>query len=282
MKTTSRLLYQKVKRYLKKNYSVEEIGSITYLILEDIFGLERKGILLNQNITTTDSQEKELSDMIIRLQKHEPIQYILGSTEFYGRRFSLDPSVLIPRPETEELVQMVIKENQTPSPKVLDIGTGSGCIAVTLQLELAAQVIACDTATEALTMATRNASSLGAKVKFLTCDILQQQPEIPPLDIIVSNPPYVTEGEKHQMDANVLDYEPPHALFVSDQDPLVFYTRIADLSRDLLKPGGKLYFEINERFGGKIKDLLHNFGYRHIEVNKDLHGKDRFAKAVWG
>ncbi|MGI9543854.1 MAG: N5-glutamine methyltransferase family protein, partial [Cyclobacteriaceae bacterium] len=164
---------------------------------------------------------------------------------------------------------------------ILDIGTGSGCIAITLQLELGAEVFACDIATEAMDTAKRNASLLGASIKFLQCDILQQQLELAPMDILVSNPPYVTESEKKQMQPNVIDYEPAGALFVSDQDPLIFHKRIASLGQDLIKPGGKLYFEINEKFGSAIKELLGNLGYDYVKVIKDIHGKDRFAIAIW-
>ena len=274
------MLHQKVKQHLTDLYASKEIESIYYLILEDIFGLNRIDTILNQSIGVTESQERKLSDVLDRLYTHEPIQYILGHTEFCGRKFSLDQSVLIPRPETEELVQLIIKENQTTSPKILDVGTGSGCIAVTLQLELDAMMVACDIAKKALTLAKCNATSLGAQIKFLQIDILQQRPEVTPLDVLVSNPPYVTENDKKQMQTNVLDHEPSLALFVSDQDPLIFYKRITDLGRELLKPGGKLYLEINERFGKEIATLLKDQGYSDIEVKQDLHDRDRFVKAI--
>ncbi|WP_302613905.1 peptide chain release factor N(5)-glutamine methyltransferase, partial [uncultured Bacteroides sp.] len=225
-------------------------------------------------------KERELENIIFRLQKNEPIQYIRGVTEFAGRRFKVAPGVLIPRPETAELVALVAREN-TDACRLLDIGTGSGCIAISLDKRLPkAAVEAWDISETALTIARTNNKELEAEVTFLKRDVFSDDWEkTPSFDVIVSNPPYVTEAEKNEMEANVLDWEPELALFVPDDDPLRFYLRIAELGRALLLPGGRLYFEINQAYGRETAHMLEMNQYRDVRVVKDIFGKDRIVTA---
>lgn len=227
-------------------------------------------------------EEKDLPEALKqdfeRLKTGEPIQYILGHGPFYGREFKVSPATLIPRNETEELVHLIIKENPQANLRILDIGTGTGCIPITLALEMKnPEVFAVDISEDALEIAKENAKALQAKVKFLPCDILAEIPPLSDLDLIVSNPPYIPFSEKEQMHRNVLDFEPHLALFVSTDDPLVFYKKIAEKGKHLLKPHGKLYFEINERFGNEVVRVLSALDFKEIRIIKDLNGKDRIV-----
>jgi len=215
-----------------------------------------------------------------RLKKGEPIQYILGKAPFYGHEFLVNSSTLIPRNETEELVHLILKENKSTGLKVLDIGTGTGCIPISLALEMQqAKVYGLDISEEALDVARKNAKQLHTDVIFLKSNILEELPPIEDLDILVSNPPYIPEKGKAEMHPNVLDFEPGLALFVPDQDPLLFYRVIAEKGKKLLKPGGKLYFEIHEEFGAEVLSLLEEKGYVELRLLKDLNGKDRMITA---
>lgn len=225
-------------------------------------------------------EEKDLPEALKkdfeRLKTGEPIQYILGQGPFYGREFKVSPATLIPRNETEELVHLIIKENLQANLRILDIGTGTGCIPITLALEMKnAELFGIDISEEALEIARENAKALQAKVKFLTCDILAEMPPLSDLDLIVSNPPYIPFNEKEEMHRNVLDFEPHLALFVSTDDPLVFYKKIVEKGKHLLKPHGKIYFEINERFGNDVVRVLSALNYNEIRIIKDLNGKER-------
>lgn len=216
-----------------------------------------------------------------RIKTGEPIQYVLGKGPFYGRDFYVNSFTLIPRNETEELVHLMIKENPEPGLKVLDIGTGTGCIPVSLALDMNnPEVYAVDISEEALKIAAKNAEALGAKVSFSKCDILNQSPEVPQLDLLVSNPPYVLLKEKELMHKNVLDFEPELALFVSDNDPLLFYRAIASKGLELLSEKGKLYFEINEQYGKEVVQLLESLGYTAVRLIKDLNGRDRMVVGI--
>jgi release factor glutamine methyltransferase len=245
----------------------------------------------------TDHVDPEkIKEIIDRINQSEPVQYVLEETEFYGRKFKVNKNVLIPRPETEELVDLIIKENRKQKKiKVLDIGTGSGCIAITLGKELPeAEVYALDISKEALQTARENALMNNAKVELIEFDIIspvedkQNSPYLGQaklithnLDIIVSNPPYVRESEKKQMHANVLDHEPYTALFVKDEDPLIFYEKIILFAKEHLTNGGKCYFEINEKFGEKIAELFLKNNFSDVRVIKDLQDKYRMAVGVW-
>ena len=221
-----------------------------------------------------------MQSLLRRLRNFEPIQYILGEARFLGRAFQVASGVLIPRPETEELVEIMLKEISSTS-RILDIGTGSGCIAVTLAKELpGTQVTAWDVSEEALAIAAANSLALQAPVCFEQRDVLAYTPGVTErYDVIVSNPPYVTEAEKQDMERNVLDWEPSLALFVPDTDPLRFYRRIAVLGLEMLESDGKLYFEINRTFGEDIVFMMRELGYRFVRLQEDISHNDRFVIA---
>ena len=218
---------------------------------------------------------------MLRLKQYEPIQYILGESLFYGRKFFVDKTVLVPRPETEELVSLVISQHKAKSEvKILDVGAGSGCIAITIDKELPpTEVYAMDIDKEALQTARKNAMIHNSKVMFVQDDIFNYQPSYPMFDVVVSNPPYVTESEKGLMNRNVLDFEPHGALFVPDEDAVRYYNAIIRFSEFYLIPEGKIYFEINERFGNKVVDLLKSRHYEEIFLFKDFNNKNRIVSA---
>ena len=285
-KTASKKLFDTYRQQLQSLYPPEEAQTIAFWLLEHYLKLSKTSILINQTIEITQAQQDALTNAVERLQNNEPIQYILGYTEFYGLTFQVQPGVLIPRPETEELVDWIIQDNQKLPVKILDIGTGSGCIAISLAKNLAqAEVTALDVSEEALKIAETNAIQNQAKVQFIQDDILNPQslPQLIPdhsLDIIVSNPPYVTPAEKEQMRANVLEHEPELALFIPQDQPLLFYEAIARLATQKLKPNGQLYFEINEQFGQETKAMLLEKGFEKVVIKKDGFGKDRMVRGV--
>jgi release factor glutamine methyltransferase len=218
-----------------------------------------------------------------RLKNHEPIQYVLGKTEFFGLPFGVNSSVLVPRPETEELVQWLLEESYMPGMRILDVGTGSGCIAISIKKEWPeANVWGWDISTTALETANQNARLNQVDVHFEQQDILTLEWKAPVrFHIIVSNPPYVRLLEKGQMDKNVLAYEPSTALFVPDNDALLFYRVIARFARKALEPGGLLFFEINQAFGAEVVGLLEGEGFREVVLRPDLSGRDRMIRARW-
>ena len=258
-------------------YPRQEAESLIHWLLEHHLGMRRVDMMQFMG-------EKDLPDTLKndfeRLKTGEPIQYILGHGPFYGREFSVSPATLIPRSETEELVHLILKENPAEGLTILDIGTGTGCIPITLKLEMkAARVFGLDVSEEALEVAIENGKILHAQVDFLKCDILKETPILPPLDILISNPPYVAWSEKSQMHPNVLEFEPHLALFVSDDDPLLFFRVIGEKGKLLLKPGGKLYFESNEQYAFQVAELLNRMGYSEVNVLKDINGKNRMIAA---
>ncbi len=280
MQVAKKLIYD----HLSSKYPRQEIESISKLIFEKVLGLSRLQVYLNQHETISPANLAQITEIVNRLIQFEPIQYILGETEFYGLPLKVSAAVLIPRPETEELVDWIINNNPPIRPIILDIGTGSGCIPITLSKKLTgATVDGWDISSEALMIARENAEINQVKVDFIYADVLSQSYPVQPqkYDIIVSNPPYVTLSEQLSMLKNVLDYEPPIALFVPDNDPLIFYRAIADIAINQLKPGGKLYFEINEQFGNETADLLSLKGFKNIILRKDINGKERMLKADW-
>ena len=257
-----------IRRELQDYYTPQEAGNLSRLICCEILGQPVVDYYLGKDITLSAKAEQELQSLLRRLRNFEPIQYILGEARFLGRTFQVASGVLIPRPETEELVEIMLKEISSTS-RVLDIGTGSGCIAATLAKELpGAQVTAWDVSEEALAIAAANSLALQVPVCF------EQR-----YDVIVSNPPYVTEAEKQDMERNVLDWEPSLALFVPDADPLRFYRRISVLGLEMLEPDGKLYFEINRTFGEDIVLMMRELGYRFVRLQKDISHNDRFVIA---
>ncbi|WP_321425476.1 peptide chain release factor N(5)-glutamine methyltransferase [uncultured Bacteroides sp.] len=270
-----------IKQLLTGIYSVAEIKSFTKIIFTEVFHLNMLDIYMGKDINLSANQLRELDEILARLQKYEPIQYIVGCETFFGLSFYVTPAVLIPRPETEELVSLIIKENADYPARILDIGTGSGCIAISLSKNLPqSKVSSWDVSEEALLVARKNNEALGASVSFNQVDILEYQPNGEAFDVIVSNPPYVTVSEKVDMEENVLHWEPSLALFVPDNDPLLFYRKIAEIGLRLLTPNGKIYFEINQAFGKETADLLLGLGYRNAEIVKDIFGKDRIVKAI--
>ena len=238
-----------------------------------MFGQGNIDYYLGKDMILSPNDERELESILSRLCNFEPIQYVQGTSRFLGRTFRVAPGVLIPRPETEELVERMLKE-VAPVSRILDIGTGSGCIAVTLSKELPeAEVTAWDISGEALAIAGDNNHLLQASVLFVQRDVLTYQPvEGECFDVIVSNPPYVTETEKRDMEPNVLNWEPSRALFVPDSDPLRFYRRIGELGRSMLTAGGRLYFEINRAFGEAVASMLRKQGYTNVRIRKDISG----------
>lgn len=274
----------RIAKHIKENlgsyYPAGEVAAFTRIIVTEMLGIPQMTFFLKDNVELTHEQEATLEDAINRLQKHEPIQYIQGYSDFCGLRFKVTPATLIPRPETSELVEWVASE-ATGNERILDIGTGSGCIAVSLANKMPqSKVTAWDISNEALAVATENSRSNGTEVLFEQVDILAYRPEENLFDIIVSNPPYIKENEKSAMHSNVLDWEPHTALFVPDSDPLLFYRTIAKKGLTLLKPGGTLYFEINRAHGAETVEMLAGLGYTGIELRKDFAENDRMIKAT--
>ncbi|KAA6342520.1 Release factor glutamine methyltransferase [termite gut metagenome] len=260
-------------------YSPQELKSLTMIICRDILELNITDIYLNREIDFSGDMRNKLINIIERLQRNEPIQYIRGTADFFGMSLCVTPEVLIPRPETEELVELVIKENPSPS-RILDIGTGSGCIAISLAKNIPQAIVsAWDTSEEALSIARYNNNRQGTNVTFYNKDVLNLSFCKEKYDIIVSNPPYITEDEKKDIAPHVLDWEPSIALFVPNQDPLRFYRCIARLGMDMLSGNGKLYFEINQTFGKDIVRMLKELYYQNIRIIKDLFKNDRFITA---
>lgn len=277
----ARELFDALLSRLRTDYDQHEADNVLFLALEDKLKISRAQWLANRTLRLEEKQMHELYGIIDRLNRHEPIQYILGQTSFFGMTFIVNPSVLIPRPETEELVQLAINDKPDKDAKLLDIGTGSGCIAVSLKKNLPHTTVhALDNSAEALQVAKANAQLNGCEILFFQSDILREPFPGGEYDVLVSNPPYVCVKEKALMERNVLDFEPKNALFVPDESPLLFYERIMELGKTHLKAGGKLYFEINEQFGEEIKALFAQAGYGGIRVFQDLNGKDRMARAV--
>jgi release factor glutamine methyltransferase len=251
-----------------------------YLILESM-GITRSDVIAQKAVSLTLGETSALNTIIDRINKNEPVQYILGKAHFFGQEFEVNPAVLIPRPETEFLVEEVLKSNSNTPGKILDIGTGSGCIAITLAKNLPQKtVIAFDISDDALQVASKNAKQLGANVTFHHVDILTSEIDFQELEFIVSNPPYVAASEKHAMNRNVLDHEPHLALFVPENDPLIFYNAIAQKGLSALKSGGRIVVEINERFGKEVCDIFIQAGFTNATVIKDLQNKDRIVSVI--
>jgi len=272
----SKTLFQQLTQQIHLAEDPDEIKSILYLLFEKEFGLRRTDILAEKEISFID--QERMGTLVQRINSEEPIQYILEEAEFYSRKFCVNSSVLIPRPETELIIQLAKAERMRPS-SILDIGTGSGCIAITLALEFpTCHVHALDVSNKALTIARTNAETLNAVVHFFESDILKQTIALSNVDLIVSNPPYVMEKERKQMSRNVLTYEPELALFVPDSEPLVFYKAIALKGKQLLQPKGIVLVEINEKLGEETSHLFQQAGYT-TKIVTDINGKNRVIRA---
>ena len=310
MKTSSNLVRDCRKYYvseLEKIYGSNEANALIMILLEHYFGIDRVKIALEPELRLSESEMLTLHFAVKELLKNKPVQCILGETDFCGMRFFVDENVLIPRPETEELVnklavsscQLAVNPSSTSfrpviersemvvekSPAnitILDIGTGSGCIAISLAKSLKNSVVtAVDVSEKALEVAKKNAETNGVNVNFIKDDILNpknQELLESKFDIIVSNPPYVCESEKSEMRANVLDYEPSTALFVSDNDPLIFYRKILEFAQKTLESDGEVWFEINEKFGTEMKNLCIGKGFKNVEIIKDFRERDRILR----
>ena len=278
--------YQQLWQQLARTYDTGEAKAIARMLYEVRYGLSLSDLLMGRD---ADVPQQELQQLTERLEQHEPIQYVLGQADFCGRTFKVSPAVLIPRPETEELCQWVTTKVRDSACNdaalsILDVGTGSGCIAITLAAELPeAKVTAWDISEDALLVACENALLNGVTVDFELQDVLlataaAQQTK----DIIISNPPYICNKERATMEANVLEHEPHHALFVPDDDPLLFYRAIAKLGQQMLSYGGWLYFEVNPLFAAQLARLLSAMSYYDIEIKEDQFGKQRMIRARKG
>lgn len=304
--------YHFIRDALTPIYNQREAGNIAALVIEKITGLQKTDRLMKKALVLPQDQEIQIRNNTTQLLRHEPVQYVLGEAWFYGLPLYVDKNVLIPRPETEELVEWVagdlrsrqqgmpdqsiasnklretdgetISTTNERQPLILDIGTGSGCIAIALKKSLFnVEVYALDISAEALTVAKKNAKAQQVDIHFLSLDILKpvQTGKLPLFDMIVSNPPYIPLKEKAEMNKNVTGHEPHTALFVQDDDPLLFYAVIAVFGKQHLFPGGGIYLEIHETMGASVKNIFVQQGYAQVTVRKDMQGKDRMVKAIF-
>lgn len=279
-KISAKYLFGEAKKSFRQ-YDTHERESILYILFTDIFQLSKIDIMGNKEINWSDSDQQKLEDCLTRLNALEPVQYIVGKTFFYKSYFRVNSSTLIPRPETEELVQLIVSENTLPAPKIIDVGTGSGCIAISLAAEIpGAAVSALDISSEALSTARINEKENKVDVQFYELDFLTNQDAVTEIfDIIVSNPPYVLESEKIEMRQNVLAHEPHLALFVADTDALIYYESLLQFAVKRLRNGGYVYAEINEQKGNDMILLAEKYNLADAVIIKDLYQKDRIFKA---
>jgi len=281
--------------YLKKKYIVDllsyynenEAEQLLTILIEQFFNFTRIQTVMESSLRLSESELLKLHKAVNDLKRYKPVQYITGVVDFHDIRFEVNTNVLIPRPETEELIQIISNTEDDKSIVLLDIGTGSGCIAITLSKKINASVHACDISEHAILTAKKNALANNESIIFHKIDILESQNKIYDkdgniilFDVIVSNPPYVTERDKAKMQSNVINYEPHNALFVSDKDPIIFYIAIVEFSKVQLKAGGRIYFEINECYGSQVVNLLKKNKFSSAELKKDLFGKDRFVIGI--
>ena len=279
---------QKTKHHftevLADTFPQREAEQLMRILLEDLFGIDWNQQLINPDLRIDERQHYQLGEAVKRLLSGEPVQYVTGMARFCDLLLKVSPAVLIPRPETEELVQRISINISVEKPiRIWDIGTGSGCIAIALAKHFGdAAVIAFDVSEEALQIAKENAESNGVQVTFVHDDVLNPQSDElnQPVDLVVSNPPYVCDSERATMEANVLDWEPERALFVPDDDPLRFYRKILELAKSHLNPNGQIWFEINERMGEEMLQLCHEMGFAEAEIMLDFAEKPRFCRAV--
>lgn len=280
---SSRSLFNQIVDQLNQIYNKDESRQLTKMLIEDLLEISFEKIMIDEEIVMDSSIMELIEEKVKLLLNYHPIQYVLGKAHFYGREFIVNPSVLIPRQETEELIGEILIDTKKPGLKILDIGSGSGCIGITLALELQdAHVSVLDVDGAALDVARQNAVKHNIALDYIKEDILSVESLPENYDIIVSNPPYVTEKEKDLMQNNVLNHEPHLALFVPDDDPLKFYRQIVSLAKKHLTANGKLYFEINESYGPDLLKLCEDEKCSYIKLVQDINGKDRMIKAVFG
>ncbi|MCP3659440.1 MAG: peptide chain release factor N(5)-glutamine methyltransferase [Bacteroidetes bacterium] len=284
MEINCNIIFDKISKEISNCYYKKEAEAITKILLKEFLHINIEDIIINKKFKTTQDKYTNLLNAVNRIKKYEPIQYIVGKADFFNFQFIVNKNTLIPRSETEELVNLIVKENNKENLKILDIGTGTGCIAITLNKSIKnSEVDAIDISEEALKIAKQNSKYLNSNVKFHKIDILNQQLPKKKWDIIVSNPPYVKISESKYMKQNVLNYEPKDAIFVSDKDPLIFYKRIAELSKHHLSANGKIYLEINENLGKETYEIFQSNSkiFQNIRLIKDLNNKDRFIKITF-
>lgn len=276
-------LIARIRTALQGTCPPEEATAIARLLAEELYGLSQLDIYMGKDRKLSEEELHNLENILARLQNHEPVQHVLGYADFCGGRFRVNGHVLIPRPETAELVNLILQDYPSPPARVLDIGTGSGCIPITLARHWPeSDIHAWDISPEAIETARCNNALHATRVTFRECDILHgESGDVPPFDLIVSNPPYIKEAERTTMERNVLDWEPHLALFVPDNDPLCFYRAIASrAAAGLLLSGGRLYFEINRAHGADTAALLEAYGFADVELLKDLSGNDRIVRGI--
>jgi release factor glutamine methyltransferase len=280
-----KMMLDEFRQKLAANYNRAEVMQFAYLLFEEWMGWTKAEVHLNSLKILKGEEQERFREALAQLQKNKPIQYIIGVTHFLGMKINVRKGVLIPRPETEELAAMILRDSchrQYEDLSLLDIGTGSGCIPVAIKKQMPeTEVSALDISPIALQVAEENSILNECKVKFILADILDRQgwKKFPGYSIIVSNPPYIPENEGSSMHPNVFEYEPHEALFVTNEDPLRFYIAIAEFAFIHLVRPGSLYLEINERFGKQVKELILSTGFDRAEILKDIHGKDRFIRA---
>lgn len=269
-----------IRESLSDHYPEQELLSISRLLISKVTGFSFTEILLNKNTIFSLYQRQLIDNYLTELRKHRPIQYVLGETEFCGLDFDVNEAVLIPRPETEELVEWIV-QSESADVKILDLGTGSGCIPIALKKMMPrAAVSACDLSTDALAVARGNASKNGVVVDFFQMDILNQLPAKAPYDCLVSNPPYIPVAEKAEIAVGVKDFEPEMALFVPDNDLLLFYRSIALMGLQVLREGGRVYLETHREYALDVFNLFRDLNYSDLELKKDIAGNDRMVRAV--
>jgi release factor glutamine methyltransferase len=282
---TIKQAYHQLFTQLATIYHEREAANISDWVIEHITSYKRVDRIMFQNNIIGETQLQQLSSATKKLLQHQPVQYALGEAWFAGMKFYVNENVLIPRPETEELVEWIIEEIKNENPKnkkIIDIGTGSGCIPIALKKKIPElNVHALDISEKALKVAMQNADTLNASIDFKLLDFLEEAnwQSLPQFDVIVSNPPYIKQSEESDMNENVLRYEPHLALFVADNDALIFYKKIAAFGKNNLTPGGKIFVELNETLGKETAELFESFGYQ-TELRKDMQGKNRMIKAT--
>lgn len=284
--TTVSVIVQKFKNELKNLYDEKEIMQFLYLLFRNRMNWSRADLHINKDQKLEEEIVIYFNEACSRLAGNEPVQYIIGVTDFLGSTLTVNPSVLIPRPETEELVTLMIhdlKSRNRSSLSLIDIGTGSGCIALAIKKQFPEmKVYGCDISQQAVALASGNAINNNCDITFLRLDILDPSAwsQLPEMNFIISNPPYVTSAEKQFMQENVIAWEPHLALFVADDDPLKYYKAIANFARSHLLKNGLLYFEINERFSSEVRTLLQQSGFENTEISRDMNGKVRFSRSI--